>query len=147
MRGVQRSRMCMGGLAARRSCLSGLRLGGGGRQAGATVLLCLVWRCELALRLNTDLSLRRQARTRRSVVTAVWMPMFTNGSAANIRHLASAARTIMKYSQHNLMMYGLRKTPSQSQTSDCAADPLLTTVNRFENTPRCPVRAAPVESL
>jgi len=35
--------------AARRSCLPGLRRGGGGRQAGATVLSCLVWRCEIAL--------------------------------------------------------------------------------------------------
>ena len=34
--------------AARRSCLPGLRPGGGGRQAGATVLSCLAWRCELA---------------------------------------------------------------------------------------------------
>ena len=33
--------------AARRSCL---RRGGGGRQAGATVLSCLAWRCELASR-------------------------------------------------------------------------------------------------
>jgi len=39
----------VGGQAARRSCLPGLRRGGGGRQAGATVLSCLVWRCELAL--------------------------------------------------------------------------------------------------
>jgi len=30
------------GVAARRSCLPGLRRGGGGRQAGATVLSCLV---------------------------------------------------------------------------------------------------------
>ena len=35
----------VGGLAARRSCLSGLRRGGG-RQAGAVVLSCLMWRCE-----------------------------------------------------------------------------------------------------
>jgi len=34
----------VGGRAARRSCL---RRGGGGRQAGAAVLSCLVWRCEL----------------------------------------------------------------------------------------------------
>ena len=34
----------VGGRAARRSCL---RRGGGGRQAGATVLSCLMWRCEL----------------------------------------------------------------------------------------------------
>ena len=33
----------VGGRAARRSCLPG-----GGRQAGATVLSCLVWRCELS---------------------------------------------------------------------------------------------------
>ena len=33
----------------RRSCLPGLRRGGGGRQAGATILSCLVWRCELTL--------------------------------------------------------------------------------------------------
>jgi len=33
--------------AARRSCLPGLRCGGGGRQAGAAVLSCLVWRCEM----------------------------------------------------------------------------------------------------
>jgi len=32
----------------RRSCLPGLRCGGGGRQAGATVLSCPVWRCELS---------------------------------------------------------------------------------------------------
>jgi len=37
----------VGGRAARRSCLPGLRRGGGGRQAGAAVLSCLVWRCEL----------------------------------------------------------------------------------------------------
>ena len=37
----------VGGRAARRTCLSGLRRGRGGRQAGATVLSCLVWRCEL----------------------------------------------------------------------------------------------------
>ena len=37
------------GRAARRSCLPGLHRGGG-RQAGAMVLSCLVWRCELALR-------------------------------------------------------------------------------------------------
>jgi len=36
-------------LRARRSCLPGLRRGGG-RQAGATVLSRLVWRCELAAR-------------------------------------------------------------------------------------------------
>ena len=36
----------VGGRAARRSCLPGLRRGGG-RQAGAAVLSCLVWRCEL----------------------------------------------------------------------------------------------------
>ena len=40
----------VGGLAARRSCLPGLRRDGGGRQAGAAVLSCLVWRCELAFR-------------------------------------------------------------------------------------------------
>ena len=34
----------VGGRAARRSCLAGLRRGGGDRQAGATVLSCLVWR-------------------------------------------------------------------------------------------------------
>jgi len=39
--------LIVGGRAARRSCLPGLRRGGGGRQAGATVLSCLVWRCEL----------------------------------------------------------------------------------------------------
>jgi len=37
----------VGGRAARRSCLPGLHRGGGGRQAGAAVLSCLVWRCEL----------------------------------------------------------------------------------------------------
>ena len=37
----------VGGRAARRSCLPGLRRGGGGRQAGAAVLSCLVWRYEL----------------------------------------------------------------------------------------------------
>jgi len=37
----------VGGRAARRSCLPGLRRGGGGRLAGATVLSG--WRCELAL--------------------------------------------------------------------------------------------------
>ena len=37
------------GRAATRSCLPGLHRGGG-RQAGAMVLSCLVWRCELALR-------------------------------------------------------------------------------------------------
>jgi len=42
-RGVQRR--CV--WAARRSCLHGLRRGGGGRQAGVTDLLCIVWRCEL----------------------------------------------------------------------------------------------------
>jgi len=36
----------MGGRAARRSCL---RRGGGGRQAGAAVVSCLAWRCELAV--------------------------------------------------------------------------------------------------
>jgi len=36
----------VGGLAAGRSCLPGLRRGGG-RQAGVTVLSCLVWLCEL----------------------------------------------------------------------------------------------------
>ena len=39
----------VGGRAARRSCLPGLRRGGGGRLAGAAVLSCLAWRCELAL--------------------------------------------------------------------------------------------------
>jgi len=39
----------VGGQAAKRSCLAGLRRGGGGRQAGATVFPCLVWRFELAL--------------------------------------------------------------------------------------------------
>jgi len=38
----------VGGRADRRRCLPGLRRGGGGRQAGATVLLCLAWRCENA---------------------------------------------------------------------------------------------------
>jgi len=38
----------VGGRAARRCCLPGLRRGGSGRQAGATVLSCLVWRCELS---------------------------------------------------------------------------------------------------
>ena len=37
----------VGGRAARRSCLPGLRRGGG-RRAGATVLSCLAWRFELA---------------------------------------------------------------------------------------------------
>ena len=37
----------VGGRAARSGCLPGLRRGGGGRLAGATVLSCLVWRCEL----------------------------------------------------------------------------------------------------
>jgi len=37
----------VGGQAARRSCLPGLRRGGGDRQAGATFLSCLVCRCEL----------------------------------------------------------------------------------------------------
>ena len=36
-----------GGRAARRSCLPGLRSGGGGRLAGAAVLSCLLGRCEL----------------------------------------------------------------------------------------------------
>ena len=40
--------LCVVGRAARRSCLPGLRRGGGGRQAGATVLSCLVWRCNLS---------------------------------------------------------------------------------------------------
>ena len=39
----------VGGRAARRICLPGLRRGGGGRQAGAAVLSCLAWRCESAL--------------------------------------------------------------------------------------------------
>jgi len=30
-------------------CLPGLRRGGGGRQAGATVFSCLVWLCDLSL--------------------------------------------------------------------------------------------------
>ena len=38
----------VGGRAARRSCRPGLRRGGGGRQAGATVVSCLVWRRGLA---------------------------------------------------------------------------------------------------
>jgi len=45
-RGVQRRCVCW------RSCLQslpGLRRGGGGRLAGAAVLSCLAWRCELAL--------------------------------------------------------------------------------------------------
>jgi len=45
-RGVQRRCVCW------RSCLQslpGLRSGGGGRLAGAAVLSCLAWRCELAL--------------------------------------------------------------------------------------------------
>jgi len=37
----------VGDRAARSSCLPGLHRGGGGRQAGAAVLSCLVWRCEL----------------------------------------------------------------------------------------------------
>jgi len=37
----------VGGRAARRSCLPGLRRGGGGRLAGQTILSCLEWRCEL----------------------------------------------------------------------------------------------------
>ena len=41
-RGVQRPSLRVGGRAARRSCLPGLRRGGGGRQAGAAVLSCLV---------------------------------------------------------------------------------------------------------
>ena len=40
----------VGGRAARRGCRTGLRRGGGGRQAGAAVLSCLVWRCESALK-------------------------------------------------------------------------------------------------
>ena len=40
----------VGGRAARRSCLTGPRRGGGGRLAGAAVLSCLVWRCELTAR-------------------------------------------------------------------------------------------------
>ena len=44
-----RTTPCVSGRAARRSCLPGLRRGGGGgRQAGATVLSCLVLRCELS---------------------------------------------------------------------------------------------------
>jgi len=39
--------LCVSGRAARRSCLPGLRRGGD-QQAGATVLSCLVWRCELS---------------------------------------------------------------------------------------------------
>ena len=35
--------LCVGGRAARRRCLPGLHRGGGGRQAGATVLSCLVF--------------------------------------------------------------------------------------------------------
>ena len=45
--GVQRRWLRVGGRAARSSCLSGLRRGGGGRLAGAAVLSCLVWRCEM----------------------------------------------------------------------------------------------------
>ena len=45
--GFSRVYILRGGRAARRSCLPGLRHGGG-RQAGAAVLSCLVWRCELA---------------------------------------------------------------------------------------------------
>jgi len=37
----------VGGRAARPGCLPGLRRGSVGRQAGAAVLSCLVWRCEL----------------------------------------------------------------------------------------------------
>jgi len=45
----------VGGRAAR---LSFLRRGGGGRQAGAAVLSCLVWRCELALSSTADAVLK-----------------------------------------------------------------------------------------
>ena len=53
----------VGGWAARRSCLPGLRRGGGGRQAGATVLSCQVWRCKLS---------RPDRRQVRSASECVW---------------------------------------------------------------------------
>jgi len=52
-----RTTPCVSGRAARRSCLPGLRRGsGGGRQAGAAVLSCLAWRCELALRCGAQVT-------------------------------------------------------------------------------------------
>ena len=52
-----RTTPCVSGRAARRSCLPGLRRGGGGgRQAGAAVLSCLAWRRELALRCGAQVT-------------------------------------------------------------------------------------------
>jgi len=52
-----RTTPCVSGRAARRSCLPGLRRGGGGgRQAGAAVLSCLAWRCELAFRCGAQVT-------------------------------------------------------------------------------------------
>ena len=48
----------VGGRAARRSHL---RRGGGGRQAGAAVVTCLVWLCELAFRLRVNRNYENEA--------------------------------------------------------------------------------------
>ena len=42
-------RRCVWAVGGGVHCLPGLRRGGGGRQAGATVFSCLVWLCDLSL--------------------------------------------------------------------------------------------------
>jgi len=61
------------------SCLPGLRRGGGGRLAGAAVLSCLVWRCELTAGVRPEVALRRPThfdadRTSRAVGPTQFTP-------------------------------------------------------------------------
>ena len=60
----------VGGHAARRSCLPGLRRGGGGRLAGAAILSFLVWWCELSQPDRPAFSVK----VRRAVAPAVPAP-------------------------------------------------------------------------
>jgi len=61
----------VGGRAASRSCRPDLRRGGGGRQAGATVLSCLVWRYELAFRNSLAYLLTYSLTTHKSTVVCL----------------------------------------------------------------------------
>ena len=76
----------VGGRVARRSCLPGLRCGGG-RQAGATVLSCLVCPCELSRRdkCNASECVRRSHCAARHTPTQN-APIWLSGRLSSHRH-------------------------------------------------------------
>jgi len=79
----------VGGRAARHSCLPGLCCGGG-RQAGATVLSCLMWWCELS---RPDKCVRRSHCAAQHTPTQTRHRTHLSGGRADSIHTATPDTT------------------------------------------------------